>query len=247
MHPAAGASALALLLSLLPACTSIFEDPAPDPLELAPPAAPQAKPGEIRIFGHRLPAERARAIRSRLRRAEGEILAKYEEILATDKYAGGLLQVRVDINSKGEVADVKGLEVDLNNLQVGREADAILEKTKFAPGAEAYAFHTMQFVPDPFEVLGIRTDFDAEHPILVADVLNRTAFHLRNVAVIVRVQSPDKAAPLRVSRVRMRAPFEPGARRTLRVPVKSEWASERYTFLVDVRPSADVSGDDETE
>ncbi|MGH7822835.1 MAG: hypothetical protein ACREQ9_24005, partial [Candidatus Binatia bacterium] len=44
--------------------------PEPEPLVLAPPPPPAAKAGEIRIFGHRLPEERARGIRARLRAAE---------------------------------------------------------------------------------------------------------------------------------------------------------------------------------
>ena len=213
-----------------------FSSPEPDPMQLRPPAPPRAEAGEIRVFGASLPVERAREIRTRLRKAERRLIAAYENILAVDSFASGTLQLRIGVNREGEVASISRIVSDVNSREIDERIPALIRDVDFGPGPEAYVFYTVSFQPDPFEVVRVRPEFDSDPPALAADVLNRSAFHLSSVAVTVSVQRPDRAAPLRISRRRIRADFEPLGRRIIRVPVGTEWASERYSFLVDVRP-----------
>jgi len=226
-----------IVLVLCEACVMPWQKPPPPAaLKLRAPAPPEQRAGEIRIFGHELPEERAENIRERLRKTEPRILAAYEKILLQDPYAEGEVQLRVDINREGVVAEVEEIVFDVNNATLGERVKAILREVEFEPGTEAYAFYTMSFFPHPFEVLAVRQDFEGESPVLTAEILNRSAFRLSEIAVTVRVQRPDRAGPIRISRRRIRAEFEPFGRRTIRVPVTNEWAAGQYSFLLDVRP-----------
>jgi hypothetical protein len=126
----------------------------------------------------------------------------------------------------------------VNNDALAERVPAVLETLDFGPGPEAFVFYTVAFQPRPFEVLGIRPDFESRPPTIAAEILNRSAFRLSEIEVTVSVQRPDRAGFVRVSRRRLRAPVEPNGRRLVRVPIAPEWASSRYTFLVDVRPAA---------
>lgn len=222
--------------ALLAGCAA-WSPPEPDPVSFRAPAPPQPQAGEIRIYGKGLSEERANALRKRLRAAEPAILDAYLTYLGADPFASGTLQLRIGINRKGEVSDVGHAYSDVTFGSLEDRVVKIVRDIRFSTGTEAYAYYTLAFRPEPFEVLSLQPEFTREPPMLVADVQNRTAFHLTDVAVTVSVLGPGEARPLRISRREMRVPFGPGERRTLRVPVGSEWATGHNSFLVDVRPA----------
>ena len=57
------------------------------------------------------------------------------------------------------------------------------------------------------------------------------------VAATVTVLGPEKSKPLRVYRRRLKEAFSPGDRHELRIPIGAEWATERNSFVVAVRPA----------
>lgn len=225
-----------LLLVAALAAGCVGRKDAPRPMKLAAPAPPQLAAGEIRVFGHELPTARAEAVRKRLRDAEIDMLAQYEQLRHAALLEGGTVQLRIAVNRDGKVPSVVPIYSDLSPAIEERIVD-VVEKLDFGPGPEAYAYDTLSFRADPFSVLKLRPDFDADPPVLLAEVQNQSTFRLRAVSVTVSVLGPDRARPLRVYRRRMEVDFPPGQRRTLRVPVGSEWATGANTFLVDVAPA----------
>ena len=134
------------------------------------------------------------------------------------------------------MAEIKGIYSDIPDSLAERIREVIL-LLEFGPGAEAYAFDTLAFRPQPFEVLKLTPDFGSDPPVLAADVQNRSVFRLPAVSVTVSVLGPERANPLRVYRRRLDVAFAPGERRTLRIPLGSEWATGRNSFLVNVLPA----------
>lgn len=199
-------------------------------------APPEPVAGEIRIFGTKLSAEREQALREKLRGSDPEILRTYQEYLAEDPYASGTLQVRVGINREGRVAEVKGLASDLSD-PLARRIRGVITKIEFGRGDEAYAYYTLSFEPRPFEVLSSAPDFESDPPVIAAEVQNRSEFRVPAVSVTVSILGPEAAKPLKVYRRRLGVSFAPGETRTLRIPVGSEWATARNSFVVDVLPA----------
>jgi hypothetical protein len=213
------------------------EQPKPEPMTILAPPPPEAEIGRIRVYGRNLPADRAAAVRDRLRESEPRILGAYEQLLADGIHdPGGRLQVRIGVNHVGKVAELTPIESDLSDELQRRVREAI-ETVDFGPGDEAFLYYAMEFRPEPFEVLAVQPEFQHEPPMLVADVVNRSGFRLPGVALTVRVLGPRESEPLRVFRRRFEEPFEPGERRALRVPMRSELASDRNSFLVEAAPA----------
>lgn len=222
-------------LVLLGGCFS--SAPPPQPMSLRAPAPPEPVAGEIRIYGKDLSAEREKAVLERIRRTDPEILRTYLGFLDEDPYASGTLQVRIGVNREGRVAEIKGISSDVSDPLAARIRETI-SPLEFGRGAEAYAFYTLAFRPQPFEILSLTPEFGGETPMLAAEVQNRSIFRLPAILVTVSVLGPEKARPLRVSRRQMNVAFAPGEQRTLRIPVGDEWAIGRNSFLVDVLPAA---------
>ncbi len=183
-------------------------------------------------------------VTSRIRAIEADLLRSYEDYLREAPGAEGRVQVRIAINHDGKVVQVVRVysEVSSGLTMLARQQ---LEKLEFEPGPEAYAYYTMAFKPDPFEVQNQHAEFDQKPPALVATIENRSAFTVSAVAATVTVMGPDAAKPLRVYRRRFAESFAPGERRELRIPVGGEWATERNSFLVTVRPSAPPKNQEE--
>jgi hypothetical protein len=227
---------LPLLLLTLPAACLGPSAPEPKPMSLNAPPPPEPRAGEIRIYGHDLPEERVNAVRERLRRAEPAILRAYDEFLIEDPYVSGTLQVRIGVNREGQVAEVARISSDVSDALALRIRE-VLSPLEFGRGPEVYAYYTLAFHPKPFEVLRLTPEFATDPPVIAAEVENRSEFRLPAVSVTVSVLGPEKAKPLRIYRRRLEVAFAPGERRTLRVPVGSEWATGRNSFLVDVLPA----------
>jgi len=228
------ASIVALALLSLAACKG---KPEVTPMSLAVPPPPDPKPGSIRVYGDRLSRVRVNHVTSRIRSIEPDLLRDYEEYLRDAPGLEGRVQVRIGINHDGKVVNVVRVysEVSSGLTMIVRQR---LEKLEFEPGPEAYAYYTLAFKPDPFEVQQQHAEFDQKPPALVATIENRTAFTIPAVAATVTVMSPESAKPVRIYRRRFAESFAPGERRELRIPVGGEWATERNSFLVTVRPSA---------
>jgi len=223
----------------LAACAA--KPPPPAPLSLKSPAPPEPKPGTIRIYGDALPEARESEIRDRLRAAEPKVLAAYESFTASDvslTRSGlneGRLQLRLGINKDGEVATVVSVYSEVREGLV-TEVARVLGDLKFPAGPEAWAFATFRFQDDPLEVLKVYTSFTEHPPVLLAVVENRSTFHLPAVSATVTVLGPEKSKPLRVFRRRLNDAFSPGDRHELRIPIGAEWATDRNSFVVAVRP-----------
>jgi hypothetical protein len=233
-----------MCLVLLAACAS---DPPPAPVSLQVPPPPEVRPGAIEVYGDRLPLERAAHIREKLRAAEPALFMAYKSYFEeSNGTAGeGRVQLRLGINGQGEVAEIDRVYSETSN-RLGPELRPVLEQIRFDAGPEAWVYYSLDFRPDPLEVLQVGTDFAHDVPVIVAIVENRSAFHFSVVSATVTVLGPEKSKPLRVYRRRISAAFSPGERRELRVPVGGEWATERNSFLVTVRPSrAGTAGSDE--
>ena len=228
------ATIVAVALLCLSACSS---KPEVTPMSLAVPPPPDPHPGAIRVYGDHLSRVRVNHVTSRIRAVEPDLLQDYEDYLHDAPGAEGRVQVRIGVNHDGKVVQVVRVysEVSSGLTMLVRQR---LEKLEFEPGPEAYAYYTMGFRPDPFEVLQQHAEFDGKPPALVAVVENRSAFTIPAVAATVTVMGPDAAKALRIYRRRFAESFAPGERRELRIPVGGEWATERNSFLVTVRPSA---------
>lgn len=212
--------------------------PEPSPMTLHAPAPPAPEPGSLDVYGDHLPADRATAVKQRLQAVGPDLLAEYRRYVAEDSsgLAEGMLQLGIGVNRDGKVVEVKRIVSQVSDalaLRVKRR----IEETSFGPGPEAYIYYTLTFQPRPFEVLRITPDFDAEPPVVVAEVENRSGFTLPAVSVTVSVLGPETARPLRISRRRLDVAFQPGERRSLRIPVGKEWASTRNSFLVELGPT----------
>jgi hypothetical protein len=208
------------------------------PMTLRIPPPPDATPGSIRVYGDHLPPERAEHVRETLRAAEPKILAQYERYVQAYPGVEGRVQLRIGVNAEGKAAEIARVYSEVNE-GLGTQVRPIFEKLDFGPGPEAYAYYTLEFRPDPLEVLNVTTDFAATPPVLVAQIENRSAFHLPAVSATVTVLGPEKSKPLRVYRRKVKTAFSPRERRTIRIPVGSEWATTRNSFLV-VLSTADV-------
>jgi hypothetical protein len=226
---------------LLVACTQ--SPPPPTPVRLQVPPPPEPRPGSLFIYPASLPEARAAEILDKFRAAEAKVLVGYQQELTDDislrnsALAEGRLQVRVGINSEGKVASVTRVYTELND-QLGSKVSAALRKVTVSPGPEAWVFQTFLFeTQEPFEVLRISTDFASDHPVVVALIENRSTFHIPAVRATVTVLGPEKTKALRVYRRRVADSFAPGDRHELRIPIGGEWATNRNSFVVDVRPS----------
>ncbi len=225
----------------LAACMS--SQPPPKPLSLQIPPPPEPKPGSLVIYPSSLPEARATEIRDKFRAAEAKVLVGYQKELLEDislrnsALAEGRLQVRIGINREGEVASVARVYSELNE-QLGSKVSAALRKVTVTPGPEAWVYQTFLFeTQEPFEILRIGTDFASDHPVVVALVENRSTFHIPAVRATVTVLGPEKTKALRVYRRRVADSFGPGDRHELRIPIGGEWATNRNSFVVDVRPA----------
>lgn len=210
----------------------------PTPMSLRIPPPPDATPGSIRVYGDHLPAGRAAHIRQTLRAAEPKILAEYQRYVQAYPGVEGRVQLRIGVNSDGKAVEIARVYTEVNE-GLGVQVRPIFEKLDFGHGPEAYAYYTLEFRPDPLEVLNVATDFSANPPVLVAMIENRSAFHLPAVSATVTVLGPEKSKPLRVYRRKVKTAFEPRERQTIRIPVGSEWATARNSFLIAMSP-ADV-------
>jgi hypothetical protein len=227
-------AASCLLLLCLAACRS--ETPEVAPMSLRVPPPPDPHPGAIRVYGDHLTPARAREVTDGLRAIEPRLLADYEDYLHDAPGVEGRVQLRIAINKDGEVAQVTRVYSEVASgltMQI-RQA---LEGLEFPAGPEAYAYYTLAFRSDPFEVQKVSPDFSADPPALIAQVENRTAFDIPMVAATVSVLGPEQTKPLRVYRRRIAESFAAGERREIRIPVGGEWATERNSFLVTVRPA----------
>jgi hypothetical protein len=227
-------ASLAILLVCLAGCSA--PKPEVEPLSLKVPSPPDPHPGGIVVYGNHLPSARVDEITRKIRANEADLLADYEQFLLDHPGTEGRVQVRIAINKKGEVPQVDRVysEVSSALTTLVREQLAAL---KFAAGPQAYVYYTPTFKPDPFETLHEHPAFDETPPALLVTVENRTSFHIPVVSATVTVYGPDTQKPLRIYRRRFAEPFEPGERRELRIPVGGEWATERNSFLVTVRPA----------
>jgi len=233
-------------LVLLAACAS---DPPPAPLSLQVPPPPEVRPGAIEVYGDHLPPERAAHIREKLHAAEPALFMAYKSYFEeSNGTAGeGRVQIRLGINRQGEVAEIDRIYSEPSD-RLGSQLRPIIEQLRFDPGPEAWVYYALDFRPDPLEVLRVGTDFTHGDPVLVAIVENRSAFHFSKVSATVTVLGPEKSKPLRIYRRRISTAFSPGERRELRVPIGGEWATERNSFLVTIRPSrAGMAEADEKE
>lgn len=226
-----------VILACAAGCVSKPTPPPPTPMSLKVPAPPEAQPGSIRVYGAQLPAERAEHIRRRLRDAEPSLLTEYEHYLEEFPGVEGRVQLRLGINRDGKVADIVRVYSEVND-EFGGRLRPILEVIEFGAGPDAYAYYTLEFRPDPLEVLSVATDFSGTSPSLIAVVENRSAFHLPAVRATVTVFGPEKSKPLRVYRRKLQSSFSPGERHEVRIPVGGEWATSRNSFLVALRPAA---------
>jgi hypothetical protein len=222
-----------MCLVFVAACPA--KSPPSAPMSLGIPPPPEAHPGSIRVYGDHLPPERVEHIREQLQSAEPELFGEYQAHLAEYQGEEGRVQIRFGISRDGKVTDLARVY-----SETGKALDLrlrpVLEGISFGAGPEAWVYYTLEFRPDPLEVLHISTDFTPTSPALVAIVENRSMFHFRTVSATVTVLGPEKSKPLRVYRRRISAEFPPGERRELRVPVGGEWATARNSFLVTVRP-----------
>jgi hypothetical protein len=226
---------------LLMACTQ--SPPPPKPIALRVPPPPEPRPGSLFIYPGSLPEARATEIRDTFRAAEAKVLVGYQQELIDDislrnsALAEGRLQVRIGINGEGKVASVTRVYTELND-QLGAKVSAALRKVTVSPGPEAWVYQTFRFeTQEPFEVLRISTDFASDHPVVVALIENRSTFHIPAVRATVTVLGPEKTKALRVYRRRVADSFAPGDRHELRIPIGGEWATNRNSFVVDVRPA----------
>ena len=225
---------LATLLACLAGCSA--SKPEVEPLSLKVPAPPDPHPGAIVVYGSHLPSARAGEITRRIRANEPDLLADYEQFLLDHPGTEGRVQVRIAINKKGEVPQVARVYSEVSSALTTLVREQLAE-LKFAAGPEAYVYYTPTFKPDPFETLQEHPAFEEKPPVLVVTVENRTSFYVPAVSATVSVFGPDTQKPLRIYRRRFTEPFEPGERRELRIPVGGEWATERNSFLVTVRPA----------
>jgi hypothetical protein len=239
-----------LTVVIVAACTSFNSPPPPTPVSLQVPPPPDPKPGSMMIYPGSLPEARATEIREKFRAAEAKIFSVYHQELVEDvsmrnsALAEGRLQVRIGINREGKVASVTRVYSELNE-QMGARVSGALRTVSVSPGPEAWVYQTFRFeTGEPFEILKISTDFNAEQPAVLALVENRSTFHVAAVRATVTVLGPDKSKALRVYRRRVRDSFAPGDRHELRIPIGGEWATGRNSFVVAVRP---VFGDAEAE
>ncbi len=212
--------------------------PTPKAMSLRIPPPPDTVPGSIRVYGDHLPADRAEHVRQTLRGTEPKILAAYENYVQATPGVEGRVQLRIGVNTEGKVVEVARVYSEVNE-SLGTAVRPILEKLDFGAGPEAYAYYTLEFKPEPLEVQNVATDFAATPPALVATIENRSAFHLPAVAATVTVLGPEKIKPLRVYRRKVKKAFDPGERARIRIPVGSEWATARNSFLVTMS-AADV-------
>lgn len=227
---------MVMLVALLALAACATTNPKPMSLRIPPP--PDAVPGSIRVYGDHLPAERAEHVRETLRAAEPKILAEYQRYVQTYPGVEGRVQLRIGVNGEGKATEITRVYTEVNE-GLGVQVRPIFEKLDFGAGPEAYAYYTLEFRPDPLEVLSVATDFAATPPVLVAMIENRSAFHLPAVAATVTVLGPEKSKPLRVYRRRVKTAFSPGERQSIRIPVGGEWATARNSFLIVMNP-ADV-------
>ncbi len=229
---APAALGFALLLSCTPA------KPEVDPPKVRAPAPPAPKPGGLDVYGEGLSDDRAAAVKQRLQSIGPDMLAEYRRTVAEDSsgLADGMLQLGIGIDRDGKVVEVKRVFSEVSDALALRLVH-ILEQTSFGPGPQAYAYYTLTFRRHPFEVLKISPDFEGDPPGIVAEVENRSGFELPAVSVTVSVLGPERAEPLRIYRRRLDVSFPPGERRSIRIPVGSEWASSRNTFLVELGPT----------
>ena len=205
-------------------------------MSLKVPAPPDPHPGAIVVYGDHLPRSRVDQVTARIREAEPDLLDDYEDFLREAPGVEGRVQMRVGINKDGKVAQVARVYSEVSSGLTMRVRQR-LEDLKFEPGKEAFVYYTLSFKPDTFETLQQHNEFEEKPPVLVAVVENRSAFHIPAVAATVSVLGPDTAKPLRIYRRRFAESFAPGERRELRIPVGGEWATNRNSFLVTVRPS----------
>ncbi len=212
--------------------------PEVDPLTLRAPAPPAPEPGGLDVYGEGLPDDRAAGVKRRLQAIGPDMLAEYRRYVAEDDsgLADGMLQLGIGINRDGKVVEVKRIFSEVSDALALR-LRRMVEGTSFGPGAEAYVYYTLTFRRRPFDVLKISPDFDGDPPGVVAEVENRSGFELPAVSVTVSVLGPERAGPLRIYRRRLDVSFRPGERRSIRIPVGSEWASPRNTFLVELGPT----------
>jgi hypothetical protein len=216
--------------------------PPPEPPSLTIPPPPEARPGSIRVYGDHLPPERADEIRDGLRAAEPALFAAYQAHLAgspANQGEEGRLQLRLGINREGKISEVDKVYSETSE-GLDEQLRPVLDRIRFGSGPEAWVYYTLDFRPDPLEVLHITTDFAQPVPVIVAVVENRSTFHFRAVSATVTVLGPQASKPLRVYRRRLSGDFPPGERRDLRVPLGSEWATARNSFVVTVRPVRSV-------
>ena len=218
----------------LAACTPSAPPPTPVALKVPPP--PEAEPGSIRVYGDHLPAERAEHIREKLRAAEPKLLTEYQTYLHEFPGIEGKMQLRIGVNDRGKTASIERVFSDLVSEGLGSAIRPTLEKIDYGAGPEAWVYYTLAFRPDPLEVLAIDADFAQGHPVLIAMVENRSAFRLPSVSATVTVMGPEKDKPLRIFRRTINTAFSPGERRELRIPIGSEWATARNSYLVTVAP-----------
>jgi hypothetical protein len=224
---------------LAAACAA--KPPPPAAMSLKPPAPPDPRPGTIRVFGDSLPEAREREIRDRLRSADPKVLAAFETFRTSDVsliHSGlneGKVQLRLGINKEGKVPTIITVYSEVREGLV-TEVAHVLGDMDFGAGEEAWAFATYGFQENPLEVLKVHSEFGETPPVLVAVVENRSTFHLPAVAATVTVLGPEKSKPLRVYRRRLKEAFSPGDRHELRIPIGAEWATDRNSFVVAVRP-----------
>jgi hypothetical protein len=206
--------------------------------EFHPPAPPAPEAGGIQVYPDGLAAERVAEVKQRLRSIGPTILAEYRSYAAANPsgLADGMLQVGIAIDRDGRVKEVKRIHSQVGD-ELARRVERVVQGTTFGSGTEAYAYYTISFSPRPFEVLRIAPDFTAKPPVVVAEVENRSGFDFPAVSVTVSVLGPESAKPLRVFRRRLESAFRAGERREIRVPVGSEWASGRNSYLVEIDPT----------
>jgi hypothetical protein len=232
---------VSIALACLVACKA---KPEVTPMSLRVPPPPDPHPGAIRVYGDHLAQTRVRHVTEQLRAIEPKILADYEDYLHEAPGVEGRIQLRIGINKDGKVAQVTRVYSEVAS-GLTMQVRQTLEGVTFDPGPEAYVYYTLAFRSDPFEVQRVNPDFAADPPVVIASVENRTAFDIPAVSATVTVLGPEQTKPLRVYRRRLSEPFAPGEHRDLRIPVGGEWATERNSFLVTVRPARPKASTDE--
>src|SRR5258705_12931204 len=147
---------VAIAFACLAACKG---KPEVTPMSLNVPPPPDPHPGAIRVYGDRLSRVRVNHVTSRIRAAEPDLLRDYEDFLHDAPGVEGRIQVRIAVNHDGKVVQVVRVysEVSSGLTMLVRQR---LEKLEFEPGPEAYAYYTMAFKPDPFEVQQQHAEFD---------------------------------------------------------------------------------------